>query len=890
MMITMSCIRRLLPEVQVRKVLPVLLAVLMILGCSKSNSLSTEPLEVTAEEGMADRLEPDGSDLGGWQDELAPDVTELPDPESCDPRLLSLGQVRAKPVVCEAELPGGPNAIGRVGDYLLENSRVRFVIRAGAGHTFVGMDGGNVVDADLARPPGAAGNDRLQEIIPLFSFNSAALESLEFTNDYKAGEAVLSARGPAIGVPYLVSLISILPVLDGTITNEYVLKADSRTLILRTRISWNGDPGDSSVIPIDGFFASGVLQEFKLESNLGSDEPLPALVSYGPGISYGFLGSKGYEMTVLGAVALAMGASVKMPADGELVVERYLVVGDGSVSSITDELARLSGLEMSGFEGCVEPNDQAFADQLEVAASTLDGAGITRFTVNEQGCFAGDLPMGMVKLEAVCAGCIAGEPILVQIEAGESSPGEVKVPGTFASGLQVQVTDKDGGAIPARLTVEPNDGGQSRILLAWPPNRSFPLPPGSYRITATRGFEYERVVVDEVELTAGDITVIGLELERSVATPGAIAADFHIHSENSVDSFVPLTPRVRSIAAEGVEFAVASDHDFVTDYGPTISADKLGEFLATSPGEEMSSVQAGHMNCWPVAVQPQLSGNGALAWFGLSPGAVVNALRQEYPGCIVQVNHPRFQNESTFDLIEFDPLDGLAHADPEELGFPAGTDLNELDFDAMEVFNGIGDEDLDEQLNDWYSLLNLGRTITATAGGDSHTLDAFPGNPRNLLFVGHDDPAVLTVDEVNEAVRQQRVLVTSGPYVEAGLTTSSTAQPSLPGDLVSGVDGDVKMWVKVQAPTWMEVTELTIIRNGNAEQVIPIDDPGDPVLRSVIRFEDFFPIQVDEDSWFVIRVRGTVETPNLANHIPLAITNPFYLDVHGDGQFDPPGL
>ncbi len=40
-----------------------------------------------------------------------------------------------------------------------------------------------------------------------------------------------------------------------------------------------------------------------------------------------------------------------------------------------------------------------------------------------------------------------------------------------------------------------------------------------------------------------------------------MSADFHVHSENSVDSFVPLPVRVRAIAAEGLEFVVATDHD-----------------------------------------------------------------------------------------------------------------------------------------------------------------------------------------------------------------------------------------------------------------------------------------------------------------------------------------
>lgn len=296
------------------------------------------------------------------------------------------------------------------------------------------------------------------------------------------------------------------------------------------------------------------------------------------------------------------------------------------------------------------------------------------------------------------------------------------------------------------------------------------------------------------------------------------------------------------------------------------------------------------MNCFPVVPQPDLSGNGALAWFGLPPGDIAEALMHEHPERIVIINHPRFQNESTFDLIDFDPADGEAHADPTKLGFSADTDLNQMEFDAIEVFNGIGDEELDEQLTDWYAFLNMGRKIAATAGGDSHSLDAYPGNPRNFLFVDVDDPASLTVEQVNDAVRAQRVLVSSGPYVEAGLTSPAQAGPSMPGDLVDGSSGAVELRVKVQAPTWMEVTELVLIRNGVQEQVIVIDDAGDPALRPVVRYEGSIPVSAAADSWYILRVRGTQKVDHLANHIPRAITNPFYLDADGDGEFTPPGL
>ena len=814
--------------------------------------------------------------------------------KTCNPRFLEVGEVRAKPVVCPEELPGGPNAIGAVGDFLIENNRVRFIIRADEAHVFVGMPGGNLVDADRARLPGKSGQDRLQEILPLFAFNALATDSLAITNPGADGEATITASGPSMGVPILASLLPFLQVLGANWTNEYILKADADYLILRTLIVMDSDQPATDVVPIDGFFASGSLSGFEPGPNLSGDPgvEIPILLRHGPGVSYGYLGSKGYDLVSLGAVALAMGESVSVSAGGEMVVDRYLFVGDGSVSSITDKVAAFLGLPTGDVSGCISLGDSSVAMGYEVLATDSEGLPLTSFKTDEQGCFSGLLPPGPATLTANCSGCNGGTPLAIDVVPGTDDTRDLVVEAEPESFLQVTALEKGEGVIPARITTEsldPNDG-TVRYFLAWPAGRLFPLPPGPYRITASRGFEYERKVLEEVSMKAGHTETLDFTLERSVATPGAAAAEFHIHSDNSVDSFVPLPERVRSCAAEGVEFVVATDHDFITDYQPLVQSLSLEPFLMSAPGEEMSSVEAGHMNVWPLVPDPDLSGNGAFAWFGLTPGEIVRALRKDHPERVVQVNHPRFQEESTFDLIDFDPTDGLAHADPVDLGFSADTDLNELDFDSMEIFNGIGDEELEEQILDWYSLLNLGRRITATAGGDSHDNKAFPGNPRNLVFVDEDDPASLTADLINGAVRSMRVLVTSGPYLEAGLVDPVTSIPSLPGDLVTDSDGEVELFVRVQAPTWMEVTELSIVRNGGVVQVIPVADAGAPELRPVLRFEQILPLPAAGDSWFVVRVRGTTKEPHQANHVPIAISNPFYLDADGDGQFLPPGL
>jgi hypothetical protein len=826
-------------------------------------------------------------DIAGDTDIQDNGTDESPEPDStredsvsddggaaeCDPRIPAAGEVQARRIVCMDEAVPGPESLGTIGDFLLRNDRVRFVIRAGTAHAFVGLDGGNLVDADLVRSGGEPGQERFRELQPLFGFNAIEVDEVVVADPGTGGEAMVRVSGTPIAMPLLDSLLPGFPVMDATILHEYVLAADSNVLLIRTRVVLADGSPAIEVAPIEGYFVSGELQAH-------SPDPLPLLVHGGKAVSYGYLGSGGFAIRQIGDVPLGMADPVPVPAGGEISIERWLIVGDGSVSSVTDGALALAGVATGAVSGCVTAGGAAAGAGVEVRASTGKGRLLTYFRTGDDGCFGGFLPLGEATLVATCAGCNDGEPVRIDVDS-DGIDG-LALTGNLPSFLEIVVKDGDGQPVPARITLVPADDPdvQATYLLAWPPERRFPTPPGRWIATASRGFEYGRDD-REVEVVEGEVASLELTLEHEVPTPGVITAEFHVHSQNSVDSGVALGDRVLSFACEGVEFAVSSDHDFVTDYGPVVEALGLGSFLTTVPGVEISSVQAGHFNAWPMVPDPSMSGNGAPAWFGLPPGELVRVARDGIPGRVVQVNHPRFQDGATFDLIGFDPADGKAHADPASLGFPEDTDLNDFSFDAIEVFNAIGHRDLAEQMQDWYALLWSGRRITATAGGDSHDLKAFPGHPRNLVMVDVDDPADLDVDAVNEAVKAMRVLVTTGPYLEAGLVDPVTGMPVLPGETVSDTDGEVEVHLRVRAPSWMEVTSLTVVVGGEDGMTIQLEPGG------VDRLDTRVTIPATTDTWVVAIARGPRAEPHLSRYVPFALTNPTFLDADGNGSFDP---
>ena len=81
------------------------------------------------------------------------------------------------------------------------------------------------------------------------------------------------------------------------------------------------------------------------------------------------------------------------------------------------------------------------------------------------------------------------------------------------------------------------------------------------QLYASRGFEYG-VHRQSLVVRRGDSLKIECSLEREVDTRGWIAADTHIHTRTfSGHGDATLEETMLSIAGEGIELAVATDHN-----------------------------------------------------------------------------------------------------------------------------------------------------------------------------------------------------------------------------------------------------------------------------------------------------------------------------------------
>jgi hypothetical protein len=457
-----------------------------------------------------------------------------------------------------------------------------------------------------------------------------------------------------------------------------------------------------------------------------------------------------------------------------------------------------------------------------------------------------------------------------------------------ASGrVHFAVTTPDGKPLPARVVVrgiggtadpdwwdDADQGAALNVVYAEKGEGERPVPPGRYKVTIDRGFEYT-AVDREIEVEADKAASVRAELARVVDTKGWISADLHLHAMPSPDAPQPLADRVRALVATGVEVGVATDHNKVTDYRPVIAELGVGAYLASVVGDEITTkgVYYGHFNAFPLP-----SGAEPVPYTEIAPRQIFEAARKLGPlgpGTIVQVNHPRMGGIGYFDLLRFDREDVA--------GWARRVPLADMGFDAIEIFNGDHYaliHKVEECLRDWYALLDAGYRFTATGNSDSHRLSFHePGVPRNLVAVPDDDPARFDERAFADAVRRGRVVVSSGPFIRFDVAGKG------PGETVP--PGDVDVSIVVDAPPWVDVDRVELVGRGGetlaewtaASQAAAQATPGaqaGAAPQGAHRFEIRTTRTLRKGDWLVAVARGSRPMTYLyrPGARPFAFTNP----------------
>jgi len=120
--------------------------------------------------------------------------------------------------------------------------------------------------------------------------------------------------------------------------------------------------------------------------------------------------------------------------------------------------------------------------------------------------------------------------------------------------------------------------------------------------------------------------------------------------------------------------------------------------------------------------------------------------------------------------------------------------------------------------------------VFAVGSSDSHGLVSSPvGYPRTCITLGTDDPRRVTPNLVRDQLAAGHAAVSGGIYVAAKLGQA------VPGDTTTGAGSPQQVDVTVQAASWVDVTSIEVIVDGQTVDTIPImpgdADPANPAVR-----------------------------------------------------------
>jgi hypothetical protein len=422
------------------------------------------------------------------------------------------------------------------------------------------------------------------------------------------------------------------------------------------------------------------------------------------------------------------------------------------------------------------------------------------------------------------------------------------------------------------------------------------LAPGRYRVWATRGPEWS-VSEAVVSLAPGERQPLVLEPPVRVVEPrGFVSADLHVHAAPSDDSALPVRDRIASFAAQGADVIVATEHDHVFDYGPTIRAMGLGDRIASLSGAEVTSTvvgsrtpfTSGHANAFPLEPLPDAYRGGAPRAENQRLRDIVGALRALPARPVLQLNHPR---ESGFDRglgsyfthlavlgTAFEPgLPLIAPANAALSERDARSGLRDVDFDAVELLNGPSMDRYRLTRADWLSLLLQGEFRTGTANSDSHGAHTLVALPRN--YVAYDGPRGRDFDVAAfvAALRAGRSFGSTGPLLDVRLGEAG------PGDLHRGASGELR--IRVDRAPWVPVDELRVYVDGTLVHRAPVPETG--ALR--------LPLHFERDAFVTVEVEGLAAAGSTyailaPGFTPFAFTNPIFVDADGRPGWTAPGL
>ncbi|WP_437294712.1 hypothetical protein [Sorangium sp. So ce426] len=842
---------------------------------------------------------------------------------------------RVRRIAGPADALSGPLAAGRPGDYVLENDEIAVVVDQPGPGAGLAESGGNLVDAADAR----ARRDELGQIVTRLGAPPRQVIYRDITTGGgEDGAAWIEARGEVRRRDLAGGALSV--------TTRYTLRPRDRAVMITTSLRNDGDR------PVEALDLGDVVHWGAAEHvapgmapGLRGEHEAPYLAGVGAGVAYALAPVDGAAVRARsgeGFSDVTFARQAALPPGGRAAYQRILAIAPrGDALAVATELFFLGGgapggvaLELVDGRGAPLP-PLAGKATLTPIAEAEDGAAPPAAALDlwlrtsDGAPLAAEAPPGLYLVGFEGSGRRALGGARIRIRAGEIAPVRLTLSGAgrlylgvHEGGASAPAADPDplGPLAPAKVSLFDAATGKalSPPRLALLGELDAALPPGRVRVVASRGPEYA-LAEATVDIADGGTSRLDLTLERVVDTSGYIACDLRQHTARSADAGVSSAARLVWNAAEGVECAVASEHNLASDLQRDVAALRLEARLRMLPGVELTSGRSGaglgSLGVFPLGGEAAAPREGALRWVDETASEILREVRALPGERVVQVSR---QHGGGSPLHGSGAPQAAPDQGPSLLAQIVGDGA-----DAVEVWTGRDAAARDRALEELWVLLRASRPVTPTATSDSHGLrGAEAGYPRTYVAVADDDPGRLDVADLVAGLRRRRdVVITNGPFVTMRL--GDTRQGGVASVRRGSRGGPLSLSIRVERAPWVDARELHVLVGGVAsgapiplegarttpagalldEIAIPIvlgagggRRPPRPDARAGAARGDRGPAQgargaisVAEDTFVVAIVRGRRPLePVLAGDpgeiLPFAMTAPLWIDADGDGR------
>jgi hypothetical protein len=449
--------------------------------------------------------------------------------------------------------------------------------------------------------------------------------------------------------------------------------------------------------------------------------------------------------------------------------------------------------------------------------------------------------------------------------------------------LRITVVGANGSPIPARISVQGEDGRSHAPADAWhhaddafdradrpleygyfhtSGSARLSLPAGRYNVEVSRGPEYQVVTRTlEVRPDAATPLRVSLQMLEDLEARGWYSGDLHVHMNYGGvyrNNPARLAFQARAEDLHVVENLIVNKKGRVPDVGYF----RPDPDPASSPatlilhGEEFHTSYWGHVGLLGLRESLVLPGytayaNTAVASLQPTNARVFDIARAQ--GAVTGYVHP-------YDL-DPDPSDttrALTHALPVDLA------LGKVDY--YEALGFV--DDLNATAKVWYRLLNCGFRLSAGAGTDAMANFASLRGPVGMNRVYVNSGAPLEQRRWLAALKAGRSFATNGPLI--GMTVVGTAL----GGEVRLPTGGKEVTISLRLRSYVPVDHLELVQNGQVVREIPLAADRRSAAATV-------KVPVDRSGWLLLRARGDKPTYPILDVYPYATTSPVYLTVGG---------